>query len=117
MPSEEERKQIREQQDNRCFYCHEPLQDDGDNPATLDHFIPRSLLRVIQEHITDNFVYACWDCNQKKGDKTPRDWDGRAGDWQLTQSGWRWVGDEVEKELPLKAGKELLEDLYRELLK
>lgn len=93
MPSEEERRQIRERQGNRCFYCHEPLDDDGDNPATLDHVIPRSLLRVIGEAPPDNFAYACQKCNSKKSDKVlPKDLNRQVGNWQLTESGWVWAG-------------------------
>lgn len=102
MLSEEGRREIRERQGNCCFYCHEPLQDGGDNPATIDHFIPRSLLRGLSEYFPENYVCACSKCNQDKADQIPEGWDRRIGNWQLTDFGnWVWCGGEatVDKEV------------------
>ena len=95
MNNKNERQRLREKQGNRCYYCGEVLQDGGDNPATLDHVIPRSLVRSIKQYIPDNHVIACYNCNQKKADKVPAKWDKmkagrRAGDWVLTDFG-NWI--------------------------
>lgn len=88
--------ELRERQGNRCFYCHEPLHDDGDNPATLDHVIPRCVVKAIGE-VPDNLVAACSSCNNKKADQIPEDWDGRLGEWQLTDFGnWVWRGSTID---------------------
>ena len=84
------RPEIWERQKGLCFYCHQPLRLDGDNPATLDHVIPRSALQSIGESILDNFVYACSRCNHRKSNTLPEGWDGKVGDWELTDFG-NWV--------------------------
>ncbi len=93
MVTKEERKAvIRQQQGNLCYYCHKPLEDDGNNPSTLDHVIPISLTRGVGE-VPNNLVCACYTCNQSKADRVPEGWDGRVGDWQLTDFGnWMWRG-------------------------
>lgn len=92
------RREMREQQNNLCFYCGEILQDDGDNPVTLDHVVPRWVLPP-GYFLKDNLVCACRNCNQEKGSEVPVSWQGvgernrRVGGWQLTDFGnWVWVG-------------------------
>ena len=54
----------------RCCYCNErhPPED-----LTYDHVVPRIQWRGSPEKLTDweNIVTACWDCNQRKGSRTP----------------------------------------------
>ena len=55
----------------RCCYCnamHEP------EDLTYDHVIPRIQWDGDPRKLTDweNIVTACWDCNQRKGSRTPK---------------------------------------------
>lgn len=50
----------------RCYYCG----CDICGRATLDHLIPKSRGGKIRD---DNFVAACWPCNQSKGNKMPEE--------------------------------------------
>ena len=95
MISKSERQQLREKQGNRCYYCGEILHSGGDNPVTIDHVIPRAVLRGSGVTVQDNYVCACYRCNQKKGSKLPVGWKmpdvkRRAGDWILTDFG-NWI--------------------------
>lgn len=60
-------------QNGKCFYCQEPvaIKESGGsscerNAATLDHLIPKS---KNGRRIFINFVVACADCNQARGNK------------------------------------------------
>jgi 5-methylcytosine-specific restriction endonuclease McrA len=53
-----------------CWYCRTPFQDDLSD-ATLDHFIPRSLLPGWHN---SNLVLACRPCQQGKANKLPSQW-------------------------------------------
>jgi len=54
----------------RCSYCNERLLPEQ---LTYDHVIPRIQWRGPAQSLTDweNIVTACWDCNQRKGSRTP----------------------------------------------
>ena len=82
-----------EQQKSLCKYCGKPFEDFGDRVATVDHIIPRSLVRVLPEFVRPgNLVAACQKCNQEKADRLPLKWDGRLGDWELANEGWIFRG-------------------------
>ena len=54
----------------RCCYCNERH---APEELTYDHVTPRIQWRGDPKKLTDweNIVTACWDCNQKKGSRTP----------------------------------------------
>jgi len=56
----------------RCCYCDTRYAPD-DEDLTYDHVIPRIQWRGDPQKLTDweNIVTACWDCNQRKGSRTP----------------------------------------------
>lgn len=108
-----------QKQEGRCFYCLTKLTRskqmvDGKplpNMLTVDHVIPRA---VTPGHVSGwfwehglvnnpNLVLACFQCNHNKGDKIPREWDGRLGPYKFDSQNWHWTGEVVE-ELNLKMG-------------
>lgn len=50
---------------DHCFYCEEPITPIN---RTRDHLVPRAQRGSLEN---DNVVYACWDCNSLKGNRTP----------------------------------------------
>lgn len=55
-----------------CHWCGEPMQNrDPHLRPTRDHVIPRSRGGGGRE----NIVFACFDCNQLKGDMPPEAWN------------------------------------------
>lgn len=82
-------------QNGQCFYCtwpmlhpreHAPMEGAGPSPllATQDHKIPRSQLPRGSKWDAHNIVLACYTCNQKKGDKTP-------AEFEVSHRGWLMV--------------------------
>jgi 5-methylcytosine-specific restriction endonuclease McrA len=51
--------------DGECQYCG------SKHRLTIDHVIPTS---KGGENTWTNLVACCWDCNNKKGDRTPGEW-------------------------------------------
>lgn len=51
---------------NKCHYCRERF-DEKENQPTIDHVVARS---KGGENSIDNYVLACYPCNQRKGDMT-----------------------------------------------
>jgi 5-methylcytosine-specific restriction endonuclease McrA len=62
----EQWRDILDRHDHRCYYCGEEFTDD--NPLTLDHVVP-----VSQGGGTTaaNCRPCCYECNQRKGARTP----------------------------------------------
>jgi 5-methylcytosine-specific restriction endonuclease McrA len=65
------RKYQREHTTIKCVYCGkehlDPWAKEEENKATIDHLIPKSKGgKVLDE---ENFVIACFKCNQDKGNK------------------------------------------------
>jgi len=52
---------------NKCQYCSK---EDESQALTIDHVVPRS---KGGKNTWQNLVTACKKCNQKKGDKTPKE--------------------------------------------
>lgn len=59
------RKEKTLKQNNLCFYCKEPFT--SERRPTIDHIVPRASGGLNHE---DNYVVACYECNQKKGSKS-----------------------------------------------
>ncbi|MCA9730904.1 HNH endonuclease [candidate division KSB1 bacterium] len=57
------RKNVLRRDGFRCQYCGEKSQ-----PLTVDHVIPK---RMGGQDTWENLVCACFNCNNKKGDRTP----------------------------------------------
>ena len=57
-------------QNGRCYYCacQMTLKKSQPTSRTIDHFWPKSLGG---SNGVNNYVLACWDCNQAKGDQPP----------------------------------------------
>lgn len=56
---------LQELQDDRCFYCHEPLSNSGGRRPEVDHFIPWSRY---PNNAIENLVVAHERCNGQKRD-------------------------------------------------
>lgn len=57
---------------SRCGYCDDPDSwDGGYKHYHIDHFIPKIQLRSIAENAYHNLVYACFSCNNSKGQDWP----------------------------------------------
>lgn len=75
------RERLLAQQGGYCLYCGIIPVESGDpysgtfghavgpDHATLDHVVPKSMLAGRGR--PDNFVVACWNCNQERGDASP----------------------------------------------
>jgi hypothetical protein len=75
----------------RCGYCNDPdSYDGGYKHYHIDHFIPKVHLKAIKENEYKNLVYACFSCNNSKGD----DWPSR--DESITTVGSRGYIDPCE---------------------
>lgn len=61
-------KELKQAQDNKCFYCGTCLNILSRNDVHLDHVKP---LAKGGSHTLSNVVFACRKCNQSKGTKTP----------------------------------------------
>ncbi len=59
------RKNILKRDNHKCAYCGR-----GDLPLTIDHILPKS--RGGEDN-WENLAAACLPCNNKKGDRTPRE--------------------------------------------
>jgi 5-methylcytosine-specific restriction endonuclease McrA len=57
---------------SRCGYCDAPDSwDGGYKHYHIDHFIPKTQLRTITQNEYRNLVYACFSCNNSKGEDWP----------------------------------------------
>ncbi len=68
------REQIFKKTNGRCGYCGDwlPVFD-----FTIDHMIPKSKLkqlRLTRQGYYNNFMAACFKCNQRKGPTTPEEY-------------------------------------------
>jgi hypothetical protein len=54
---------------NKCHYCRERF-DEKENQPTIDHVVAKS---KGGENRIENYVLACYDCNQRKGDMSRHD--------------------------------------------
>lgn len=81
MATREECKRMIEESGYRCAYCGISLPD-----MTIDHVVP---LSRGGEHVLQNMVCACSDCNSEKGDRTPTEWLGEdfRFRWEIDGSG------------------------------
>jgi len=59
------RKNILKRDKHKCGYCGR-----GDIPLTIDHIIPKA---KGGKDDWDNLIAACMPCNNKKGDRTPKE--------------------------------------------
>lgn len=88
-------------QEGKCFYCgaYLKLRRKNDStmhnkkkdarPGTLDHFIPTSREGLKE---LSNCVFACEDCNTKKGNRMPT-----RKEWQMFKELHHKVLDELER--------------------
>ena len=60
--------ELRELQNNKCYYCEEKLDFISENSVHLDHHIP---LSKGGRHSIDNVKYTCKSCNLQKYSKMP----------------------------------------------
>jgi len=64
------RKNVFIRDDFRCQYCNKKY---AINELTYDHVIPRAQWKCLDTPTCwTNIVTACWNCNEKKGNKTPQ---------------------------------------------
>lgn len=63
--SSKKRRDVRKKTDGCCAYCGRPLEK---HEVTIDHVIP--LGRGGARKDVSNLVFACYECNQAKGNKT-----------------------------------------------
>lgn len=66
---------ILESQNGLCAYCNKMMLTEG-NPHHPDYYNLEHVWPVSRNgaHVLDNFVYACNECNLKKGTKTIEEW-------------------------------------------
>lgn len=62
------RENVYARDDYTCQYCNLKFEKFQTKKMTWDHVLPRSKGGVTK---WDNITTACFDCNQKKGDRTP----------------------------------------------
>ncbi|ATC25308.1 hypothetical protein CA608_12575 [Caulobacter vibrioides] len=53
-----------------CAYCTLTEAEAGGVRFTIDHYEPRSARQDL-EHVYENLIYCCDDCNRSKGDRCP----------------------------------------------
>lgn len=61
---------LKELQNNKCYYCNCELLFTENNKVHLDHYIPLSKGGI---HSIENVVWSCSSCNYSKGDTIPND--------------------------------------------
>lgn len=102
--SNKTRDMLRRKQDNKCFYClvillkatKYRLKHTWQFPTveTLDHVIPKIIVpKYINEWMWDNqfnhTVLSCFQCNQNKDRKIPKEWDRMIGPYEYSEKyGW-----------------------------
>lgn len=60
---------------NRCLYCLRTARELGlENPLTIDHIVPKWRFKSMREaHVWGNVAAACFECNNRKGGRTPEE--------------------------------------------
>jgi 5-methylcytosine-specific restriction endonuclease McrA len=65
------RAEVIERDEGRCRFCGSQCSDDWPmDRLTIDHLLPTS--RGGKNEL-ENLVVACWQCNHRKGDRTPEE--------------------------------------------